>query len=402
MKTRVAVFFGGRSPEHDVSIVTGLQVLNALDQQRFTAFPVYVSTAGKWLFGDALRDQRNYLPRGPLLDQLKDVTLDVCPNIEGRGRLLPRQPRGLFSRSEAIEFDVALFAFHGTYGEDGPAQGLFEIAGVPYTGMRLFGSSLAMDKSATKRLLRDTGISLLPDLVIQRPRNGLIPVLEDVEAIIGDRLPFPLIVKPMHLGSSIAVAKAEDVSQVRTALAAIFRFDDQAILEPFVENLVEYNISVRNAGGVMQTSAIEKPKRTTELLDFVSKYMSAGDSKIGSKKPGELKPGLLSLTREVGPHLDEDFEATLCQWAKACFSLLGPTGAPRIDFLCDSKSGKLWLNEVNPCPGSFGFFLWEAAREPILFPDLLSFLIDEAFECHRLRRLPEDPTYPEARLFSRL
>jgi D-alanine-D-alanine ligase len=401
MKTRVAVFFGGRSPEHDVSVVTGLQVLNAVDQQRFTAFPVYISTGGKWLVGDALRDQRSYLPRGPLLDQLESVTLDVCPNIESRGQLLPRQPKGLFSRSKAIEFDVALFAFHGSFGEDGPVQGLFEIAGVPYTGMRLFGSSVAMDKFATKRYLRNSGISLLPDVVIDRPRSGLIPTLEDVETAIGGKLSFPLIVKPMHLGSSIAVARAEDIGQVRAALPGIFKFDNQAILEPFVDNLVEYNVSVRNVEGVIQTSAIEKPKRTAELLDFVSKYMSGGDNKMGSKKPGELKPGLLALTREIGPRLNDEFESTLCQWAKTCFSLLGPVGAPRIDFLCDSKSGELWLNEVNPCPGSFGFFLWEAAKDPILFPDLLSFLLDEAISYHRSRRLPEDPTYPEARLFAR-
>ncbi len=401
MKTRVAVFFGGRSPEHDISIVTGLQVLHAMDQQRFTAFPVYVSTAGKWFVGDALRDQRNYLPRGPLLDQLESVTLDVTPNIEAVGKLLPRQAKGLFARPKPIEFDIALLAFHGLYGEDGPIQGLFDLAGVPYTGMRLFGSTLAMDKAATKRFLRGTDISLLPDAVIERPRSGLIPSPEDVETAIGGGLRFPLIVKPMHLGSSIAVAKVENIEELRATLPAVFKFDNQAIVEPFVNNLVEYNVALRSVDGKIQTSAIEKPKRSAELLDFVSKYMSGGGGKTGSKQPGELQSGLLALTREIAPRLNEDFESKLCRWATICFALLGATGAPRIDFLCDSVSGELWLNEVNPCPGSFGFFLWEAAREPILFPDLLSFLIDEAVACHRARRLPEDPTYPEARLFER-
>jgi D-alanine-D-alanine ligase len=402
MKTRIAVFFGGRSPEHDVSVVTGLQVLNAVDQQRFSAFPVYVSTRGDWLVGDALREQRNYLPRGPILDQLESVTLDLCPNLESRGRLLPRQPKGFFSKPRVIEFDVALLAFHGPYGEDGPIQGLFEIASVPYTGMRLLASSLAMDKSATKRFLKGTGISLLPDVILNRPSSGLIPKLEDIEESIGDAFSFPLIVKPVHLGSSIAVVKADNMGDVQAALPTIFRFDDQALVEPFVDNLVEFNVSVRKVNGIIRTSAIEKPKRTAELLDFVSKYMSGGDNKTGGKNPGELKPGLIGLTREIGPNLNEEFESTLCRWAMTCFSLLGATGAPRVDFLSNSESGELWLNEVNPCPGSFGFFLWEAANEPILFPDLVSFLIDEAIAYHGARNLPEDPTYPSSRLFERL
>src|SRR5579875_609397 len=136
MKTRVAVFFGGRSPEHDVSVVTGLQAMEALDQDRFSSFPVYVAPDGKWFTGDELRKRGNYIPKEATVKSLESVTLDLWPNVDGRGRLIPTKPGGMFSKPKAIEFDVALLAFHGLFGEDGRMQGLFEIANVPYTGMR--------------------------------------------------------------------------------------------------------------------------------------------------------------------------------------------------------------------------------------------------------------------------
>ena len=216
-------------------------------------------------------------------------------------------------------------------------------------------------------------------------------------------LRFPVIVKPAHLGSSIGVARAATLDEVRGALSVIFRLDTHAIVEPFVENLVEYNVAVRRdvKGGVL-TSAIERPKAQGELLDFKDKYMrGGGKSKSGGKQPGAISQGMLSLTREINPPLDREMEEKIRRWAAQCYEIVYGTGAPRIDFLCNGTTGELWLNEVNPCPGSFGYFLWEAARQPLLFSELLSALIDEAGVAHRMLQLPPDPTHPEARLFPR-
>ena len=403
MKTRVAVFFGGRSPEHDVSIVTGLQALEALDGERFSSFPVYVATEGDWLIGDALRRRTSYLPKDSVLRSLENVTLDVTPNPDGCGRLLPLRTGGFFSRPKPLEFDVALLAFHGSAGEDGRMQGLFEIANIPYTGMRPLASAILMDKAATKRILNGTGIAMLPYRVVPRPTKGLLP---DAAALSGHlaELPFPIIVKPLHLGSSIGVAKAESLEELRGALSTIFRLDTHAILEPFVGNLVEYNVSVRNGRSGIETSAIEKPKPQQELLDFASKYLQGGSAskgKIGGKQGAAISQGMLSLTRDLNPELPAEFETRLRQWATDCFAILDGTGAPRMDFLCNNDTRELWLNEVNPCPGSFGYFLWEAGRNPLLFTELLSALIDEAKACHKLIQLPPDPTHPDARLFPR-
>jgi D-alanine-D-alanine ligase len=396
-KTRVAVLFGGRSPEHDVSIVSGLQALNALDSAKYDAFPVYVASDGAWFAGEALRNRSLYIPDEAARASLTRVDLDLSAR---RGMLLPRGGGGLFAKKPApIEFDVALLSFHGNIGEDGAMQGVFEAANLPYTGMRTLASAVLMDKAITKRVLAGRGVSLLPDAVIERPAAGLIPDKSVLQAALKE-LRFPVIVKPAHLGSSIGVAKADDIETARAVLPSIFKFDTTAIIEPFVENLVEYNVAVTRVSGEVRTSAIERPKRATDLLDFKTKYMSGGSKKTG-KQPGASSQGMLSLTRDINPDLPPEIAAKVRSWAVEAFLAVGGTGAPRIDFLSNEKTGEVWLNEVNPCPGSFGFFLWEAAEKPVLFTALLDHLVTEAQARHRAGQLPSDPTPADARLFRR-
>src|SRR5439155_915350 len=246
-ETRVAVFLGGRSPEHDVSVITGLQALKAIDQERFVAFPVYVNPRGAWFIGEALAERRNYLPDARTQAELTEVTLSL--GEPGRGVLVPKRS-GLFGRRTATEFDVALLAFHGLGGEDGQMQGLFETANVPYTGMRTLASALLMDKAATKRMLRGLSIPMLADAVVTRGSAGL-PSADALSALLGN-MGFPCIVKPAHLGSSIGVGKADDVEEVRALLPAIFRLDRHAVIEPVVPDLAEYNVAVARIGGVVR------------------------------------------------------------------------------------------------------------------------------------------------------
>jgi D-alanine-D-alanine ligase len=400
-RKRIAVFFGGRSPEHDVSIVTGLQILQALDRTLYDAFPVYITPDGVWLTGDVLRRRENYMLDKNNRAAAQEVTLDVTAGKTGR--LLPKK-KGLFGGGKMIEFDVALPSFHGLYGEDGNVQGLFEFAGVPYAGMRTLASSILMDKAATKKVLHALGIPVLPYTIIRRPDEGYIVPRAELEKVIGN-MAFPLIVKPSHLGSSIGVAKVNSIDEIAPCLPAIFEFDDTAIVEPFVQNLVEYNVAVAKIGGRIVTSAIERPKAKDELLDFKAKYLSGGGakggSKAGTKVPGQSSQGMLSLTRELNPQLNPRMEEDLRLWAARMFDGLDGTGAARIDFICDSKAGRIWLNEVNPWPGSIGYFLWEAAPEPVLFADLLNHLVNEALEQRKARTLPKDPVPMDARLHKR-
>ncbi len=400
----VAVFFGGRSPEHDVSVVTALQVMGALDAESYEILPVYLATDGTWWTGDILLQRETYLPTAEQFAQLIQVTLDLTAS--GRPRLIAVKgslTSSLFGRSTDFPFDVALPSFHGLVGEDGQIQGTFEAAGIPYTGMRTMASAILMDKVATKRLLAGTDVPVLSYREIRRPSEGLL-ITEDELAQQTDGFAGPWCVKPSHLGSSIGVARAESLQELSDVLAEIFRYDSAAILEPFVDNMVEYNVAVSKFGGRIRTSAIERPKRTSELLDFKEKYLSGGGKKAGgSKAPGQASSeGMLSLTRELNPQLPQGLEGQIRGWAEIAFDSVAGTGAPRIDFIGNDKTGEVWLNEVNPCPGSFGYFLWEAAREePLLFSDLLDHLLREAFEEVARARLPTDPTPKDARLFER-
>lgn len=403
-KRTVAVFFGGRSPEHDVSIVTALQVMSALDADSYDVLPVYLATNGSWWTGDILRERSTYLPSAAEFDKLTQVTLDMTAS--GRPGLVAQQS-GLFRKAQRFDFDVALPSFHGLIGEDGQIQGTFEAAGVPYTGMRTMASAILMDKVATKRMLAGTDVDILPYREIRRPNEGLMVTPGELEEILGD-FPGPWCVKPSHLGSSIGVARAETLQEISDVLPAIFKFDTSAILEPFVENMIEYNIAVSKYGaskdgGDVGTSAIERPKRSSELLDFKEKYLSGGGSKkTGSKTPGQSSEGMLSLTRELNPQLPQGLENKIREMAVTAFDTVGGTGAPRIDFIGNEVTGEIWLNEVNPCPGSFGYFLWEAMTgSSVLFTDLLDGLIREALDEAARARIPADPTPTDARLFSR-
>lgn len=398
-KRTIAVFFGGRSPEHDVSIVTGLQVMAALDSALYDVVPVYLAGYGSWWTGPELRERLFYLPGPSELAGLTQVTLDMT--AAGRPRLVGTS-QSLFRKAAVIPFDVALPSFHGLVGEDGQIQGAFETAGVPYTGMRTLASAVLMDKVVTKRVLAGTGVPLLDYREIARPSEGLLITPDELAPIVGD-LAGPWCVKPSHLGSSIGVARVTTLDELSDVLPEIFRYDSAAILEPFVENMIEYNVAVSQASGRLLTSSLERPKRTEELLDFKEKYLSGGGKKTGGgKKSGEqASQGMLSLTRELNPELPEGAEARIREWAEIAFLAVGGTGAPRIDFIGNEATGEVWLNEVNPCPGSFGYFLWEAMSQPILFSDLLDDLIKEALEVAARGRLPADPTPQDARLFPR-
>lgn len=400
-KRTLAVFFGGRSAEHDVSVVTGLQAISALDPDRFDAVPVYVAPDGAWYTGPALLNRQTYIPNEAALAALTRVELPIA---DCRGRGILRSPaKGLFGKARDILFDAALLAFHGERGEDGRIQGLFELAGVPYTGMRFLASALFMDKILTKEVLAARGIPVLPSWRIDRPASGgLVPDPADLAKTVKDA-PYPLIVKPCHLGSSIGVARVETFDELRAVLPPILRLDDVALAEPCVPHLEEYNISVAAFADGIRTSAIERPKRTQDLLDFRQKYMSGGgkSGKSGTKTPGQSSQGMLSLTRDISPELDPVFEARIRAYATVAYRAVTAAGAPRIDFLCNSETGELWLNEINPCPGSFAYFLWEAATPPVLFGDLLAHLADEAVAQADSHPAPDDPVPADARLFRR-
>ena len=357
-RVTVAVLFGGASQEHDVSVVSAQQLMDAADARRIEVVPVYMDFENRLFTGPTLRDVSTFRPRPPRLLEVTFGWGAEGPEMRGAGGA-----RGI---------DCVLPVFHGPFGEDGRVQAAFELIGIPVTGFSATASALAMRKDATKALVKSAGVNVLEHATVNRAEIAHPEAIyDDAEA----RLGYPMIVKPANLGSSIGVGMAPDRETLRALVEAVLRQDTLALIEPRVPNLAEFNIAMRWHDGRVKFSAIERPKSGAELLDFKEKYLSADAPAKGQFLPSE---GMLSLTREINPDLPADLLGRIHDHARRAFLILGHRGAPRIDFMHDTVSGELWFNEINPIPGSYGFFLWEAAEEPLLYPELIDHLVDEA------------------------
>lgn len=375
------VIFGGASSEHDVSVVSAHQLMDAADVRAVDILPVYTDFANRFWIGASLRDLAKYRPRPPLGQQVTFRWSDNGPVVCAMdGTVI--QP-----------VDCVLPVFHGTFGEDGRIQAYFELLGIPVTGLSASSTSIAMRKDVTKALVKAAGVNVLPHITVNRAQiEDAEMILPDVQAALG----FPVIVKPANLGSSVGVGLAKTPEDVWPLVEYVLKKDTLALIEPQVQNLVEYNIAMVSKGEEIKLSAIERPKSGAELLDFREKYLSSDGGTKGSFKPSE---GMLSLTRDINPDLPKALQDKIHDYARKTFSALGKRGAPRIDFMCNTETGELWFNEINAIPGSYGFFLWEAAAEPMLFPELINHLISEATS--DTIKTFEDPVPQDARLLQR-
>lgn len=403
-KKTIAVIFGGRSVEHDVSILSGLQFLEALDPTRYEGLPVYVDALGQWWTGSALLN-RSYYPINATDKTLTAVTLDLAAPAAGTPRLIVRQKTLMGEKTTFLPFDLMVPAIHGSNGEDGTLQGLLEFAGIPFAGCRTLGAAATMNKEFAKAAARQNDLKVLPEVTFSRPAKGSFLDPEVLSVRLTETLggePFPVIVKPSNLGSSIGVSKANDIDELVASLMTAFRLDQSAIVEPFVPNLVEYNIAVRrNAEGTIETSAIERPLSKSDVLDFKNKYL-AGGTPGGPKLNTGPSEGMASLNRVLNPdELTDGQETVIRETAKNIFRALELAGSVRIDFLCNSKSGEIWFNEANTIPGSFAYFLWEAAEKPVSFLKLASDMVAEGFALSAARLGATDAASGDATIFTR-
>lgn len=385
--TKVAVLFGGLSSEHDVSVLTGLQILEALDPSKYEGFPVYIGLDGQWWVGDALRERKNYLPDLATKRLLTRVSLDVGNGRE-RGQWHLREVGGGFlKKAKTFAFDVVVPAMHGTWGEDGTLQGALAAEGVPFVGGGVSAMGVTINKVWTAELAKAAGLPALPGVLVWRGDEV------DAKAVAKTLGKYPLFVKPNFLGSSIGAKMVKSEEELNAAVSAVFRLDTAALIQPCVPNLVEYNVAVRREkGGNVATSAIERPLRAGETLDFKDKYLSGGGlDKLGNKL-GAANSGMASATRVLNPpELAKKKEAQIREWATNLFVYLDLAGTPRLDFLCNEKTGDIYFNEINPLPGSFAYFLWEGATPRVGFTALLDDLIDEAKQRVRTRARVVDP-----------
>ncbi|MBV8529326.1 MAG: D-alanine--D-alanine ligase [Candidatus Dormibacteraeota bacterium] len=370
--TTVGVFFGGRSVEHEVSVITALQAISAFPAARLTPVPVYIGKNGAWYTGEALASIESYRDIGRLTAGATRVTLR--PDPEARGTLLPLEARrGLLGGGQrpAAQLDVALPLVHGTGGEDGTLQGLFELNDLAYCGCVVAAAALSMDKRLAKAAFRAAGLTVLDDVLVTRDAwsGGAGTVIDGIERVAG----YPAYVKPLSLGSSIGVSRVETREQLRDAVELALAYDTRCLAEAAQEDIVEINCAVLGRSDDLRASACEQPK-SGGLLSYEDKYLSKG----GKSGAATLGAGKAASQRIVPAPLSEAMTRRVQETAIAAFRAIDAEGVARVDFLV--RGEEIIVNEINTVPGSLAFHLWEPVG--LSLTDVVSRLVELAEERH--------------------
>lgn len=374
-KRRVAVVFGSRSVEHEVSIVSAVQAMDAMDPLRYEPLPIFITKEGRWVTGNDLRRIESYKDLPGLLSRCRPVYLRPEP-FGNRLFMEESGPLGT-RRTRATVVDVVFPIVHGTFGEDGTLQGLLELAGVPYVGAGVVGSAVGMDKIIMKAAFQSLDLPVVCYLWFSRSRWQASPetILDEIERT----LRYPLFVKPANLGSSVGINKATDRASLTQALEVAAHYDRRLLVEEAFEGGIEVNCAVLGNDDPI-ASVCEQPIPWSEILSYEDKYLRGGKTK-GSSGEGE---GMASLTRRIPAPISTDLTAQVQRLAIEAFRAVDCAGLARVDFLVDPISGRVAVNEINTMPGSLAFYLWEPSGVP--FPALIDRLIELAQERHHERR----------------
>ena len=363
----IAVFFGGKSVEHDVSIVTALQLIENMDKQKYNAVPIYITRDGDWYTGEKLKQVKTFEAFDKADPQLTRCYLPA----NTRARQLFRFETGkqkLFGKKEdpvICTIDAAIPAMHGLHGEDGTLQGLLELAEVPYTSCGVLGSAAGMDKILMKAAFAGGGLPVLPYIYFDR---GALP--EEAQKIAEwaeSRLQYPMFVKPANLGSSIGISKAKNREELLRAMEVASHYDRRILVEQGVDKPVEINCSAMGFGGSVQASVCEMPVTWEDFLTYDEKYMRGGKN---------AKGGMQSLARQIPAPISEELTEQIRACTVKAFKLLDCKGVVRIDYILDGET--LYINEINTIPGSFAFYLWEPMG--VSYAQLIDRMLALAFE----------------------
>jgi len=329
MTDRWAVVFGGPSPEHEISILTGLQAERVLTRAGQQVTSLYWAPTGGWFLVPTGTEAKDYLEGAPSSAKPVEIRLGADPGIFVKGRL----------RAERVEIDAALSCLHGGLGEGGGFVGLFGLLGIPTTGSTLYASAVGMDKLAFGGLMLSAGIPTLPRVALE----------PDAEPGFAG----PYIVKPRFGGSSIGIEIVDDVAAARAVARASVHLRSGAVVEPFRRDLVDLNVSFRTAPQ-LEVSDVERPLRSAEagVLSYADKYLAggAGDG------------GMQSAPRELPAQVPDEVTQRITELARRVAAVTLLTGIARVDFLYDPATHEVFVNEVNSVPGALSLYLWAPRR----------------------------------------
>lgn len=394
MKIKLAVMFGGKSVEHEISVISAIQAIHSIDEEKYDVIPIYITKNNEMYIGEFI-DNIDYYKD---IDNLLSMSIRVNLINDGSKTLIVKYPHKLFAKDVVDYIDVAFPIVHGTNVEDGTLQGYLSMLNLPYVGCDVVSSAVGMDKYVMKTVLKDNDIPVLDCIIATSFEYS-----EDPESIIEkvkNRFEFPLIVKPVNLGSSIGISKARDLDSLEEALDTAFSYTDRVIIEPAIENLREINCSVLGDRENAKASVCEEPLNASDILSFEDKYIgnasgagAKGGAKVGSKgiapklagakaAGGKLgSQGMASASRRIPADIPIETEREIKEMAVKAFKVLGCNGVSRIDFMIDADTNKVWLNEINTIPGSLSFYLWEPAG--LKYPELIDEMISLALKRQR-------------------
>lgn len=367
MKTNVAVFFGGRSVEHEISVISALQAMNAFDKEKYNIIPIYISKQGRWYTGDNLLEVRNYRDMNKLTAEAEEVFM----RPEYGDYNLYKAHTGMFNKRNPVvaELHAVVPVLHGTNGEDGIFEGVLETIGIPFAGCNTFSSANGMDKITMKMILRESGIPVV-DYVWFTDREWLAK-RDEIVAKVEEKLGYPVIVKPANLGSSVGIGKAANRAELIEKINNAEKFSQRIIVEHMIEKLKEINCSVLGDADEHQSSVCEEPIKSGDFLSYEDKYMG------GSK----TTQGMQASDKRIPADLPEEMSRKIQEMAGETFRVLSCHGVSRVDVMIDEKDNSVYVNEINTIPGSLSFYLWEASG--IKFNELMDRLVQLALKRKR-------------------
>lgn len=365
MKTTVGVFFGGRSVEHEISVLTALQAIFAIDSTRYNVVPVYISKEGRWYSGEALLTVANYKN----MDTLKQQCEEVYMNPEYGDYNLYRRKKRFMGSPVVAALDVAIPALHGTNGEDGVFQGLLETIGIPFAGCNTLSAAIGMDKIVMKMVLEHSNIPVV-DYVWFTDKQWFA-ARDKWADLVEEKIGYPVIVKPANLGSSVGISRADSRAELFAKVDEASRYSSRLLVEDLVENLKEINCSVLGDCDDYAASVCEEPIKSGKILSYEDKYMG------GTKGENGMQASRKRIPADLSPEQTDRIRFL----AGETFRVLSCHGVARVDVMVDDASGAIYVNEINAIPGSFSFYLWEATGLP--FDELMEKLISLALKRKR-------------------
>lgn len=364
----IVVAFGGVSPEHEVSVLSAMQVISALEESSYHIIPLYITKSGRWLTGSILKDLSEYKNLANL-----ENSASPCAFVKdeiGRTLLKEQNKSGLFSKPQEFPVYAVICAFHGSEGENGSFQGVCEIFNVPYTGSGVLGSSIGMNKVKAKQLCEANNIPITASLDFYESdwESHQKTILIEAEL-----LGFPLVVKPSNLGSSIGVKKVGNNDELIEAIETAFRYDAHLLVEEAIQPLMEINCSVLGTAESCRASVCERPLVNAETLSFEDKYQSGGSA----------EKGMASADRIIPADISSELTDTIRTLAVHIFKTFDAGGVARLDFLVNADTEEVYFNEINTIPGSFSFYLWD--KSDLNFAQLMEELIDIGIKNHQAK-----------------